>query len=471
MDVKESKCGDSFLKLSKESRDETLKIYNASEYLVPYLIGQQYACDLFSNLDDKDFIAGGSQGSVWKLDLKILPKGKYVVKKMLIKLESGISTKRISVKDLVKEYPYNIFAGLNIQLNGGEEKIIKPGEYIIFISEENICLTREGFTISRHDWNGETIIPAGSYVCKTNTFSEYMISLIVSNFFEKGISANFLSTLSFFTCFKPKYELHSHTIMQKIDGHIKEIGTIDESEMFALYIQIIHAICVYQTQFIMHLDLHLKNIFYEIIKPDTTFRGVSLFDAKYFEYKVGGTSLFIPNTGKLIKIGDWGFACKYIPPMIFNQFVLEYENVPNPWQAIEMLERWRDSRRPMRLAITGTPINIAVTLRNFDYDAERAGHKRDIYFNISFKELVFIQVSTVVQGVNAQVKSSSERPNTKEKPKTYTVVSGDSLWKIAAKPALLGNGNRWREIYELNKSVIGKNPNLIRPGQVLRLQS
>ena len=50
---------------------------------------------------------------------------------------------------------------------------------------------------------------------------------------------------------------------------------------------------------------------------------------------------------------------------------------------------------------------------------------------------------------------------------TYTVVSGDSLWAIAVK--LLGNGARWPEIYEANKAVVGPNPNLIHPGQVLTI--
>lgn len=50
---------------------------------------------------------------------------------------------------------------------------------------------------------------------------------------------------------------------------------------------------------------------------------------------------------------------------------------------------------------------------------------------------------------------------------TYTVVEGDTLWDIAA--AHLGDPNRYPEIYELNKGVIGDDPNLILPGQVLTL--
>jgi nucleoid-associated protein YgaU len=51
-------------------------------------------------------------------------------------------------------------------------------------------------------------------------------------------------------------------------------------------------------------------------------------------------------------------------------------------------------------------------------------------------------------------------------PRMYTVVKGDSLSKIAERE--YGNANRWREIYEANRATI-KNPNLIYPGQKLRI--
>ena len=46
---------------------------------------------------------------------------------------------------------------------------------------------------------------------------------------------------------------------------------------------------------------------------------------------------------------------------------------------------------------------------------------------------------------------------------TYTVVKGDSLWKIAKR--LYGNPLKWPVIYNANKDNI-RNPNRIYPGQV-----
>ncbi|QKW10519.1 LysM peptidoglycan-binding domain-containing protein [Streptomyces sp. NA04227] len=50
--------------------------------------------------------------------------------------------------------------------------------------------------------------------------------------------------------------------------------------------------------------------------------------------------------------------------------------------------------------------------------------------------------------------------------KKYTVVSGDSLFKIADKHSLEGG---WRALYKSNKKAVGDNPSLIRPGLKLTI--
>ena len=47
---------------------------------------------------------------------------------------------------------------------------------------------------------------------------------------------------------------------------------------------------------------------------------------------------------------------------------------------------------------------------------------------------------------------------------SYTVKSGDTLSKIGQH-----HGVAWRDIHEANRDVIGDNPDLIKPGQKLRI--
>jgi nucleoid-associated protein YgaU len=60
--------------------------------------------------------------------------------------------------------------------------------------------------------------------------------------------------------------------------------------------------------------------------------------------------------------------------------------------------------------------------------------------------------------------SDSTAPATPRR--TVTVEAGDSLSKIAKRE--LGDGNKWRAIYDANRDKI-KDPDLIHPGQVLTL--
>ncbi|MFG2539695.1 LysM peptidoglycan-binding domain-containing M23 family metallopeptidase [Streptomyces sp. NPDC048511] len=57
-------------------------------------------------------------------------------------------------------------------------------------------------------------------------------------------------------------------------------------------------------------------------------------------------------------------------------------------------------------------------------------------------------------------------PAAKSAPKTYSVVSGDYLAKIAAEKKVKGG---WQKLYQDNRDVVGENPSLILPGMKLTL--
>ena len=93
----------------------------------------------------------------------------------------------------------------------------------------------------------------------------------------------------------------------------------------------------------------------------------------------------------------------------------------------------------------------------------------------SFHELIKITVAREIKIYTTselKIKSPSRpapkktQPKTENKTRTYTVKSGDCLWRIAQN--LLGKGSRYTEIYNLNRDKI-KNPNLIYTGQVLTI--
>ncbi len=56
-------------------------------------------------------------------------------------------------------------------------------------------------------------------------------------------------------------------------------------------------------------------------------------------------------------------------------------------------------------------------------------------------------------------------PVSAQPQRQYTVVTGDTLSGIAAKLGLNGS----RRLYQINRRVIGSNPNRIKPGEVLNI--
>jgi nucleoid-associated protein YgaU len=71
-----------------------------------------------------------------------------------------------------------------------------------------------------------------------------------------------------------------------------------------------------------------------------------------------------------------------------------------------------------------------------------------------------------VQSGSSSTADPSYRTAAAAAERTYTVVAGDNLSKIAKR--FYGKSNQWKRIFEANRDQID-NPDLIQPGQVLRI--
>lgn len=60
------------------------------------------------------------------------------------------------------------------------------------------------------------------------------------------------------------------------------------------------------------------------------------------------------------------------------------------WEYVDIIEKWRERRVPVRLVITDTPINLAVTIDEFDYGTQDG--TGDIYYTLTLSEYKFISL-------------------------------------------------------------------------------
>ncbi|OSA84109.1 LysM domain-containing protein [Clostridium botulinum] len=174
------------------------------------------------------------------------------------------------------------------------------------------------------------------------------------------------------------------------------------------------------------------------------------------------------NLPKLIEISFESFFPKHKGPYVSSEQLFE------PSFYIAKIREWRDKKQKIRFIFTGSPleINDLFTIENFK-PSEEGGEVGDVHYSIELKRYKNYAAKKVVivnkkDSNKKAVKTSNKPPRSSNtnKPKTHTVSGNDTLWHIAK--IYLGDGNKWPQIYNLNKDKI-KNPNKIYSGQVLRL--
>ncbi|MCD9026053.1 LysM peptidoglycan-binding domain-containing protein [Cohnella silvisoli] len=152
-------------------------------------------------------------------------------------------------------------------------------------------------------------------------------------------------------------------------------------------------------------------------------------------------------------------------------------NIPfrPPGEYVQMIESWMATKRPIRFIFAGGyEINTPVSIESFDW-SEVAGSGGDLEYKIDLKEYRFYAAKKVTVDTNTvsinkakTITKAPARPNEKQTPKTYTLVAGDNLTKVAQK--VLGDSGRWQEIQKLN-GITDAQLKMLQIGRVLKMPS
>lgn len=169
------------------------------------------------------------------------------------------------------------------------------------------------------------------------------------------------------------------------------------------------------------------------------------------------TTVNINQLGEINLIGKTGLMSMTIESFFPNQqysFCL-YRDFQKPYEYTKQLLKWKESGRPIRVIVTGTPINYAMAIESLTYsEVDGTG---DVYFNLELKEYKFIKVPSS----NTLTTPTTQR-ETKSLATNYTVQKGDTLWLIAKK--VTGDGVNYKAIAQKNNIT---NPDKIQIGQKL----
>ncbi|MDQ0269932.1 LysM peptidoglycan-binding domain-containing protein [Cytobacillus purgationiresistens] len=138
----------------------------------------------------------------------------------------------------------------------------------------------------------------------------------------------------------------------------------------------------------------------------------------------------------------------FFPGQKYHFLVTEYKQ---PKFYIDKLNRWQKDKLPVRyIYVNGSfAINELVTIESFEYSEEYGS--KDVTFTLSLKRYVDFgpkKLKVAVPNQKAVKKTAPSRQNNKSTPKTYTLIKGDSLWRVAQK--YTGKGSNYPALAKLN---------------------
>ena len=185
------------------------------------------------------------------------------------------------------------------------------------------------------------------------------------------------------------------------------------------------------------------------------------------------------NILKTPELTDIEFECRI--PQIKYPFATYVSGFKGAAYFLSYFENLKASKQPFQFIVSRTlqngkvlfSTNMKVSLEDYRM-TEQAGNGFDVMVKISLKQYRDYGTKTVnIKIAASKPKGRVESPRSagaSPAPKaaqSYTVKKGDCLWNIAKQ--FYGNGGQYTAIYNANQGVIGGNPNLIYPGQVLTI--
>ena len=144
-------------------------------------------------------------------------------------------------------------------------------------------------------------------------------------------------------------------------------------------------------------------------------------------------------------------------------------DLKEPTECVELLTKWKESKSPVRVIVTDSPINFMFGIKQFDY-SERDG-TRDIYFTLSFLE--YKELNTPMANNDKQTSDATglkERASDMETPDTVTLADKVNDVLDASKK-VYGDYTHYRNIIRSNnlKDLAINNIGKLKLGERLKV--
>lgn len=145
------------------------------------------------------------------------------------------------------------------------------------------------------------------------------------------------------------------------------------------------------------------------------------------------------------KLRTLRFSCFF--PSLDHEYPFVVGDEKEPSACIELLTKWKESKKPVRVVISDSPVNMSMAIMNLEY-SERDG-TRDVYYSLELTEYKELTIKNANE--NKQIQETTglkERQSDKAQATEAKVYQGSDVLD-AAKRAY-GQYSKWRRVVQGN---------------------
>nr|QYA18849.1 serine/threonine protein kinase [Clandestinovirus] len=196
------------------------------------------------------------------------------------------------------------------------KKIIEEGTKIFLPRSEKEKKEAAEGNIAKYDTQ------EGRIKCIQVFLSEAILLSYVRSLLKRKLSPHFVAAHGFYGAFHAGYIL-----LERVDGSMDNLATQilrdgHTRALRSLLFQVAHGILVMQAYYkVMHYDTNLGNIFATNVDNAGNWNENQPFTNPTWIYGLNDTKYAVDHTGWLFKLGDFGFAAKFVYPQIVRDDV------------------------------------------------------------------------------------------------------------------------------------------------------
>lgn len=148
-------------------------------------------------------------------------------------------------------------------------------------------------------------------------------------------------------------------------------------------------------------------------------------------------------------------------PLLKHDYPFAVGDAKSPAECVAQMEKWKEGKKPVRVIITDSPVNLMMMIESFTYKEQDGS--RDIYYTLKFVE--WKDLNTPLANNDKEVEkdtglkkrpAAAERPSSMERARDALEASRRAYGDFTRWRGILRGGNAGAILHEVKRRTGGK---------------